>query len=54
LSYRCIRSSLRDFELEADEITAIDDLDNGQHGRIGPDPDTFAWIPQPGDRPVIA
>jgi 2,5-diketo-D-gluconate reductase A len=36
---------LFDFELSADEIAAIDALDKGEAGRIGPNPDTFAWIP---------
>jgi len=34
-----------DFELSAEEIAAIDGLNNGAAGRIGPNPDTFAWIP---------
>jgi 2,5-diketo-D-gluconate reductase A len=37
--------NLFDFELSAEEIAAIDALDNGEAGRIGPNPDTFAWIP---------
>jgi 2,5-diketo-D-gluconate reductase A len=41
---------LFDFELSAGEMSAIDALDQGEAGRIGPDPDTFAWIPSP-DRP---
>jgi 2,5-diketo-D-gluconate reductase A len=36
---------LFDFELTADEMTAIDGLDEGEAGRIGPHPDTFAWVP---------
>jgi 2,5-diketo-D-gluconate reductase A len=36
---------LFDFELSAAEIVAIDALDKGESGRIGPNPDTFAWIP---------
>jgi 2,5-diketo-D-gluconate reductase A len=36
---------LFDFELSADEMAAIDALDTGEAGRIGPHPDTFAWIP---------
>jgi 2,5-diketo-D-gluconate reductase A len=34
-----------DFELSADEAALIDALDKGERGRIGPNPDTFAWIP---------
>jgi 2,5-diketo-D-gluconate reductase A len=34
-----------DFELTPDEMTAIDALDKGESGRVGPNPDTFAWIP---------
>jgi 2,5-diketo-D-gluconate reductase A len=34
-----------DFELRDDEVTTIDALDLGEGGRIGPHPDTFAWIP---------
>ena len=34
-----------DFELSAEEIAAIDALDKGESGRVGPNPDTFAWIP---------
>jgi 2,5-diketo-D-gluconate reductase A len=34
-----------DFDLTQHEITAIDALDKGEHGRVGPNPDTFAWIP---------
>ena len=37
--------SLFDFELSADEVASIDALDKGEAGRIGPHPDTFAWIP---------
>ena len=36
---------LFDFELSADEVASIDALDEGETGRIGPHPDTFAWIP---------
>jgi 2,5-diketo-D-gluconate reductase A len=36
---------LFDFELSAEDIAAIDALDRGESGRIGPNPDTFAWIP---------
>jgi 2,5-diketo-D-gluconate reductase A len=34
-----------DFELSAAEIAAIDALDKGESGRVGPNPDTFEWIP---------
>jgi 2,5-diketo-D-gluconate reductase A len=34
-----------DFELTADDMAAIDALDRGPDGRIGPNPDTFDWIP---------
>jgi 2,5-diketo-D-gluconate reductase A len=37
--------ALFDFELSTDEIVAIDALDQGDRGRIGPHPDTFDWIP---------
>jgi 2,5-diketo-D-gluconate reductase A len=37
--------SLFDFELSAEEIAAIDALDRGESGRIGPRPETFDWIP---------
>ena len=33
------------FELPGDEIAAIDALDQGEAGRIGPSPDTFDWLP---------
>ena len=33
------------FELPSDEIAAIDALDQGEAGRIGPSPDTFDWLP---------
>jgi len=36
---------LFDFELSADDIATVDALDRGESGRIGPNPDTFAWIP---------
>jgi 2,5-diketo-D-gluconate reductase A len=38
---------LFDFELSIDEVASIDALDQGEVGRIGPNPDTFAWIPSP-------
>ncbi|GAA1437186.1 aldo/keto reductase [Mycobacterium cookii] len=34
-----------DFELEPTHMSAIDDLDRGEEGRTGPNPDTFDWIP---------
>jgi 2,5-diketo-D-gluconate reductase A len=33
------------FELSADQLARIDALDRGEDGRIGPNPDVFAWIP---------
>jgi len=36
---------LFDFRLEPDEVDQIDALDQGEAGRIGPPPDTFAYIP---------
>ncbi len=33
------------FELSAEQMGAIDGLDRGEDGRVGPHPDTFAWIP---------
>ena len=34
-----------DFELEPTHMSAIDELDAGETGRMGPNPDTFDWIP---------
>ena len=34
-----------DFALSTGEMARIDALDRGEAGRIGPNPDTFAWIP---------
>jgi len=34
-----------DFELEPTHMSAIDELDGGESGRMGPNPDTFDWIP---------
>ena len=34
-----------DFELEPAHMSAIDELDRGEEGRTGPNPDTFDWIP---------
>jgi 2,5-diketo-D-gluconate reductase A len=33
------------FELTDEEVDAIDALDNGEAGRIGPNPDTYDWVP---------
>ena len=37
--------ALFDFQLSAEEISAMDALDTGDAGRIGPDPDTFRGVP---------
>lgn len=37
--------ALFDFELGADDFDAISGLDKGEDGRIGPNPDTFDYIP---------
>jgi 2,5-diketo-D-gluconate reductase A len=37
---------LFDFELGPDDIRAIDELDRGEAGRNGPNPDEFAYIPK--------
>jgi 2,5-diketo-D-gluconate reductase A len=34
-----------DFELTADQVRALDGLDRGEAGRLGPNPDTFDYIP---------
>jgi len=34
-----------DFELEPDDMKAIDGLDRGEAGRNGPNPDTFDYVP---------
>ena len=34
-----------DFELEPAHMSDIDGLDRGEAGRLGPNPDTFDWIP---------
>jgi 2,5-diketo-D-gluconate reductase A len=36
---------LFDFELSADDMATVNALDKGEAGRIGPNPDTFDWIP---------
>jgi 2,5-diketo-D-gluconate reductase A len=33
-----------DFELDANQIAAIDALDNGESGRVGPNPDTYEGV----------
>jgi 2,5-diketo-D-gluconate reductase A len=33
-----------DFELDDDQMTAIDALDKGESGRVGPHPDTYAGV----------
>ncbi|QZT63724.1 aldo/keto reductase [Mycolicibacterium austroafricanum] len=37
--------ALFDFELGADDFAAIGGLDKGEAGRIGPNPDTFDYVP---------
>jgi len=37
---------LFDFTLEPGDVAAIDALDRGASGRLGPHPDTFAYIPR--------
>jgi 2,5-diketo-D-gluconate reductase A len=34
-----------DFELEPGDVERIDDLDRGEAGRTGPNPDQFAYVP---------
>jgi 2,5-diketo-D-gluconate reductase A len=34
-----------DFELTAEQVSALDGLDRGESGRMGPNPDTFDYIP---------
>lgn len=34
-----------DFQLSPADVQAIDGLDNGESGRIGPNPNVFDWIP---------
>jgi 2,5-diketo-D-gluconate reductase A len=36
---------LFDFELSGDQMSRIDELDRGEDGRRGPNPDQFAYIP---------
>jgi 2,5-diketo-D-gluconate reductase A len=33
-----------DFELTAEQIAAIDALDQGEDGRVGPNPDTYEGV----------
>jgi 2,5-diketo-D-gluconate reductase A len=35
-----------DFSLTPDEVASISGLDEGESGRLGPNPDTFDWIPR--------
>jgi len=37
---------LFDFELERADISRISALNRGESGRVGPNPDTFAYIPR--------
>lgn len=37
--------ALFDFELSAEDLDAISALDKGEGGRIGPNPDTFDYVP---------
>ena len=34
-----------DFALADEDMAAIDALDRGEDGRIGPNPDQFDWVP---------
>jgi 2,5-diketo-D-gluconate reductase A len=36
---------LFDFELSAADVDALTALDQGEAGRIGPNPDTFDYVP---------
>jgi 2,5-diketo-D-gluconate reductase A len=36
---------LFDFQLQPDQVVKIDALDQGEAGRTGPNPDTFAYVP---------
>ncbi|MBV9335625.1 MAG: aldo/keto reductase [Solirubrobacterales bacterium] len=38
---------LFNFELSPAEVAAIDALNRGESGRIGPNPETFDWVPSP-------
>lgn len=37
--------ALFDFELDAHDIEVLESLDRGESGRVGPHPDTFAYVP---------
>ena len=37
--------ALFDFSLDGDQMAVISGLDRGVDGRLGPDPDTFDWVP---------
>ncbi len=37
--------ALFDFSLTPDQVAAISALDQGEAGRIGPNPETFDWVP---------
>ena len=39
-------AAIFDFSLTPEQVAAISALDRGEEGRIGPDPDTFDWIPR--------
>jgi 2,5-diketo-D-gluconate reductase A len=39
--------ALFDFELDQTDVSVIDALDKGEAGRDGPNPDTFAYVPEP-------
>ena len=38
-------AALFDFDLGADDRAALSALDRGAAGRVGPDPDTFDYVP---------
>lgn len=45
---------LFDFDLSPAEVATIDALDRGEGGRMGPNPDTFDWIPSASNaNPVV-
>lgn len=45
---------LFDFDLSPADFAAIDALDQGESGRIGPNPDTFDWVPSgAAPRPTV-
>lgn len=45
---------LFDFDLTPAEVAAIDALDQGESGRIGPNPDTFDWVPSESNSTPVA